>query len=47
MVYKNIGERPKAPSNRQQRRRFMSILGLSKGATMKRTASMRVVRNEH
>lgn len=43
MVYK-IGGPRKAPANREQRRRFMRILGLSKGATKKRTASLKVVR---
>lgn len=43
MVYK-IGGPRKAPANREQRRRFMRILGLSKGATKKRTASLKAVR---
>ena len=43
MVYK-IGGPRKAPANREQRRRVMRILGLSKGATKKRAASLKVVR---
>ena len=43
MVYK-IGGPRKAPANREQRRRFMRILGLAKGATKKRTASLKAVR---
>ena len=37
-------EKLKGPANRQQRRRLMKILGMLKGATKKRTASMKVVR---
>lgn len=42
--YKNVDARLKAPTNRQQKRRFMRMLGVSKGATKKRAASLKVVR---
>ena len=43
--HKSIGEKASANvGNREQRRRFMKQFGLLKGATHKRTASMKVKR---
>lgn len=44
MAYKNIDARLKAPTNRQRKRHIMKRLGLLKGATRKRAASLKVVR---
>lgn len=49
MAYKSIDAKVKQPTNREQRRKLMRGLmrglGLLKGATKKRTASLKVVRN--
>lgn len=45
--YKSIGEKANAAGqigNRAQRRRWLRMYGLLKGATRKRTASLKVVR---
>ncbi len=44
MAYKSIDARTKTPTNREQRRKLMKQLGMLKGATMKRTASLKIVR---
>lgn len=46
MAYKSIDARVKAPTNREQRRRLMKRLGVLKGATKKRTASLKAVRSD-
>lgn len=44
MAYKSIDAKVKQPTNREQRRKLMRGLGFLKGATRKRTASLKVVR---
>lgn len=44
MAYKNIDAKVKAPTDRAQRRKIMRMFGLLKGASKKRTASLKVVR---
>jgi hypothetical protein len=44
MAYKYIEEKVRAAGNRERRRKLMKQLGLFKGATKKRTASLKVKR---
>lgn len=45
MAYKSIDTEVRQATNRETRRKLMKRLGLLKGATRKRTASLKVVRN--
>lgn len=44
MAYKSIDAKVKAPTNREQRRKWLRMFGLLKGASKKRTASLKAVR---
>lgn len=44
MAYKSVSEKARTEGNREQRRKLMKRFGLFKGATKKRTASLKVAR---
>lgn len=44
MAYKSIDATVRKATNRETRRKLMKQLGMLKGATRKRTASLKVVR---